>query len=56
VARRMVDITAVVAVRQFLQRRALRAPPGGLFLLKEGGPCAFLGPWRGSCLPLSGCG
>jgi hypothetical protein len=41
--------TAVVAVGQFLQRRALRAPSGGLFLLGRcfsgmgGGPWPF--PW-----------
>ena len=36
------------------------ASSDGRFLLgrggKGGGPCAFLGPWRGSCLRLSGCG
>src|SRR4051794_34735707 len=40
---------SVVAIRQFLQCSALRAPFGGLFLLcrcqgKGGGPYAFLGP------------
>jgi hypothetical protein len=52
---------AVVAVRQFLRRSALRAAYGGLFLLgrcegKGAAPCAFfLGPWRGSRVRRCGC-
>ena len=42
--------------RQFLQRSALRAASGGLFLLFREGPYAFHGPWRGSCPLPCGCG
>ena len=59
VRRRIVENAAFVAVRQFLQRGALRAASGGLFLLLrcEGiGPCGFRGRGRGSFLRLSGCG
>jgi hypothetical protein len=50
---------AVVAVRQFLQRRALRAPSGGLFLLcgREGrGPPYVLSLGLGAAPAFGGAG
>ena len=51
---------AVVAVGQFLQRRALRAPSSGLFLLcrceGRGRSIGCPRAWRGSCLRRCGCG